>query len=280
MKKIVLIAGCLILFAACGGNIEKKAGQYLDSARRCMEQGNFAGAKLLIDSVRTEFPKAFAARRDGIRLMQEVEMAESERTISYQDSILSVLNGRLEEVKGKFRFEKDVKYQDMGSYVIESQIPENNVGRNYLRGQVDETGRMTIVSNFSGSSYIHHRSVRVSCNDNYVDSPVSDDFYEFKDLGVCYEKCNFTNGEDGGMAAFIAINKDSELVVRLNGDRTVDMKMSGGDKEAISELYSLSLLLGSISEATAIRDEAERHIRFIKLHMNDYAPADSVAEAE
>ena len=268
MRKLLFLTISLAALSACGPDVEKLAQQYLDAASECYTEGNYEKAKLLIDSVKSEYPNALEARRNGIRLLQKVEMAEAERTILYQDSAAASMRRQFNDVKDGFVFEKDEKYQDLGLYTVASQSLENNIGRNYIRGQVDEKGRMTLVSNYSGSSYIHHRSLRLSCGDNFIDTPVSEDFYEFKDLGVCYEKCNFTDNEDGGAAAFITLNIGNDITVSMKGERVVEIKMTDSDKKAISELYSLSMLLKSINEAEWLRDEAARKLEFVKSNLS------------
>lgn len=257
---MVLVALALI---SCGKDENKLASRFLKAASECMERADYQQAKFYIDSVKIVYPKAFEARREGIRLMQQVELAEAQRTLAYQDSALAVLNVRLNEVRGRFVFSKDEKYQDLGLYTVASQALEKNSGQNYIRATVDEKGRMTLVSNYHDASYIHHRSLRLSAGDDYMDTPVSDDFYEFRDLGVCYEKCNFTDGNDGGAAAFVALNRNAKIQVRLNGSRQVLMTMRSSDRDAIAELYSLSQLLKSITEATNLREEALRKIQFV-----------------
>lgn len=263
MRRIATMVLAALAIASCGKDENKLASRYLKAASDCIGQSDYQQAKIYIDSVKIVYPKAFEARREGIRLMQQVELAEAERTLAYQDSALAVLNSQLNEIKTGFVFSKDEEYQDLGLYTVASQALEKNAGQNYIRGMVDEKGRMTLVSNFHDAAYIHHRSLRLSAGDDYVDTPVSDDFYEFKDLGICYEKCNFTDGNDGGAAAFVALNRNARIQVRLNGSRQVLMTMRSSDRDAIAGLYSLSLLIKSIVEATGLREEALRKIRFV-----------------
>lgn len=277
MKKSLFIIVALATICSCAGNIDKKASRFLDAAQSCFEHGDFQSAKLYIDSVREVYPKAFETRKKGIRLMQQVELAEAERTVAYQDSVQRIMLAQFEEVKSGFVFEKDEKYQDMGLYTKASQALEKNPGRNYLRAQVDEQGHFTIVSNYSGSSYIHHRSLRLSVGSDFAETPVSDDYYEFSDLGICYEKCNFHAGRDGDIAAFVSLNRNEDIDVMLKGEKTIRAKMTAADKEAISELYSLSLLLTSITESKALEDEALRKIRFVNENIAR-TESDSVAQ--
>lgn len=258
----------VLTVCSCGQDENKLAQRFLDSATTAFQNGDFASSKLMIDSVRIVYPKAFEARKAGIRLLQKVEIAEAERTVAFQDSALVRLREKFEMEKSRFVFEKDEKYQDLGIYYISSQSPEKNVNRNYLKAQADEKGRMTLISNFSGSSFIHHRSLNLVSGDSYVDTPLSDDFHEFEDLGVCYEKCNFAAGNDGEAAAFIAMNVSGRIDVTLNGaERKVSYRMTDADKKAVKDVYSFSLLLSSIEEAVSLREEALRKIEFVNANI-------------
>lgn len=78
MKKMILLTCLCCTFLACE-DIEKKADKKLQAAREAFEQGNYSEAKILIDSIKILYPKAFETRRAGIGLMQEVELQEQEK---------------------------------------------------------------------------------------------------------------------------------------------------------------------------------------------------------
>lgn len=87
MKKVILLAClCCTLFSC--EDVEKKAGEKLQAAREAFELGNYNEAKILIDSIKMLYPKAFETRRAGIGLMQEVELKEQEKSLVYLDSML------------------------------------------------------------------------------------------------------------------------------------------------------------------------------------------------
>ena len=81
MKKILGLLVISTLVISCGESIEQKAGHHLDNAKEAFSIGNFNVAKQEIDSIKILYPKAFEARRQGIRLMQQIEEAEQMRII-------------------------------------------------------------------------------------------------------------------------------------------------------------------------------------------------------
>ena len=285
-KNIIAIICTSLFLCGCGENIEKLAGKHLDNAKEAFSMGKFNIAKQEIDSIRILYPKAFETRRQGIRLMQQVEEAEQMRTIEYEDSIIALITEAFEKIKGDYVFEKDEQYQDLGLYTIKSQAVTRNIDRTYIRASVDELGRMTLVSSYRGSSYIHHDWLKLSVGEKYVNTPESRDRHEFTDLGVCYERLSFINGNDGGAAAFISANKDADITYTLyrktgpDSSRPVyrNLKMTKDDRYAIAKLYDLSQILLSLTEHKNLRDEAERHLMFIRSKIKDGSAQDTIQE--
>ena len=277
MKKSLLLLAVMALSVSCGPNVEKLATAHLDNAKELFSIGNYNVAKQEIDSIRILYPKAFEARRQAIKLMQQIEEAEQMRAIEYEDSVIAVATAAFESIKGNFVFEKDDKYQDLGLYTIKSQAPNRNIDRTYIRASVDELGRMTLVSSYRGSSYIHHEWLKLTVGDNYVDTPVSDNRHEFTDLGVYYERLSFLNGNDGGAAAFISANKDADIKYTLYRTTGPDsskpvyrnLKMTKDDRYAIAQLYDLSQILLTLNEHKKLLDEAKRHLEFVRSHIQE-----------
>ena len=277
MKKTLIILAIIALAASCKENVEKLASKHLDNAKEAFSIGNYNLAKQEIDSIKILYPKAFETRKQGIRLMQQVEEAEQLRALEYEDSMIVAATAAFEKIKADYVFEKDERYQDIGLYTIKSQAPTRNIDRTYIRAQVDEQGKMTLISSYSGSSYLHHDWLKLSVDDKYVDTPVSNDRHEFKDLDVCYERVSFLNGNDGGAAAFISANKDADIRFTLyrqtgpDSSRPVyrNLKMTKDDRYAIAKLYDLSQILLALEEHKNLRAEAERHLMFIRSRIKE-----------
>ena len=277
MKKTLIILAIIALAASCKENVEKLASKHLDNAKEAFSIGNYNLAKQEIDSIKILYPKAFETRKQGIRLMQQVEEAEQLRALEYEDSMIVAATAAFEKIKADYVFEKDERYQDVGLYTIKSQAPTRNIDRTYIRAQVDEQGKMTLISSYSGSSYLHHDWLKLSVDDKYVDTPVSNDRHEFKDLDVCYERVSFLNGNDGGAAAFISANKDADIRFTLyrqtgpDSSRPVyrNLRMTKDDRYAIAKLYDLSQILLALEEHKNLRAEAERHLMFIRSRIKE-----------
>ena len=106
MKKIGLVALFALLLAACDDGGEKEGSTAFAKAETALKQENFNEAKLQIDSIRILYPKAFEARKQGIRLMQQVDLKEQQKSLVYLDSMMQVKQAQLDSIKGNFVLEK------------------------------------------------------------------------------------------------------------------------------------------------------------------------------
>ena len=269
MKKVTLLA-CLCCTLLSCENVEKKAGEKLQTARAAFERGDFSEAKMQIDSIKILYPKAFETRREGIGLMQQVELKEQEKTLVYLDSLLQQKQGELDALKGKFTLEKDAEYQQIGNYLHPSQVIEKNLHRSYLRFQVNETGQMSMTSIYCGPSNIHHISVKVVAPDgSFAETPASKDSYETTDLGEKIEKADFKMGEDGNVMGFLYLNKDKNIKVNYQGERSYSTTMSPADRQALAGIYELAQILSSITQIKKEMEEANLKVEFVKRKMQE-----------
>ena len=269
MKKVILLAClCCTLFSC--EDVEKKAGEKLQAAREAFELGNYNEAKILIDSIKMLYPKAFETRRAGIGLMQEVELKEQEKSLVYLDSMLQAKQKDFDAIKGKYTFEKDAEYQNIGNYLHPSQVIEKNLHRSFLRFQVDENGVMSMTSIYCGAHNIHHVAVEVTAPDgSFAETPAAKDSYETTDLGEKIEKADFKLGEDGNVMGFLYLNKDKNIKVNYQGERPYSITMTAADRQALASVYELAQLLSSMTEIKKNMEEANLKIEFVKKKMEE-----------
>lgn len=269
MKKTIILACLCGTLIACE-NVEKKAALKLSEARAAFEVGNYNEAKMQIDSIKVLYPKAFETRRQGIYLMQEVELKEQQKTLEYLDSMLTMKQQEFETMKNRFVLEKDTAYQRIGHYLVPAQVIERNLHRSFLRFQTDETGIVSLTSIYCGSYNIHHTAVKVTAPDgNFTETSVSHDSYETTDLGEHIEKADYKLGEDGGLIAFVAANKDKNLRVDYLGERPYTTHMMPADRQAAADIYELGKVLSSITEIKKNMEEANLKIQFIQKKMKE-----------
>ena len=264
MKKIGLSALlALALLTGCGDGGEKQAQLHLQKAEQALLLENFSEAKLHIDSIKVLYPKAFEARKKGIKLMQQVDLKEQTKTLAYLDSVMLVKQAQLDSIKGGFVLEKDTAYQDIGNYFYPTQTVEKSLGRSFLRGQVNELGEMSLTSIYCAGGQLHHTSVKVSVGELFAETSVSKDSYETTDLGKTIEKSDYKIGEDGGVVGFIIANQDKNIQLHFIGDKTYRTVMDKNDRKAIVKLAELARVLSSMEEIRKQQKEASLKIQFV-----------------
>ena len=264
MKKIGLSALLgLVLLASCGDGGEKEAQKRLQKAEIALQQENFSEAKLQIDSIKVLYPKAFEARKQGIKLMQQVDLKEQGKTLVYLDSMMLVKQAQLDSIKGNFVFEKDTAYQDIGNWLYPTQVVEKNVGRSFLRGQVNELGEMSLTSIYCAGGQLNHTSVKVSVGDTFAETPMTNDSYTTTDLGHTIEKADYKVGNDGGVTGFIVANADKNIQLTFIGDKTYRTAIQKNDRKAIVELTELARILSGMEEIRKQQKEANLKIQFV-----------------
>ncbi len=264
MKKAGLTTLVLAaLLTACGSD-DKKAGELFQRAELSFADGDYSLAKLQIDSIRTLYPKAFDVRKSAVRLMQQVDLKEQQKTLVYLDGVMAVKQAELDSIKGRFVLEKDTAYQEVGNYFYPTQVVEKNIGRSFLRGQVNELGEMSLTSIYCAGGNIHHTAVKVTAGDLFAETPASLDSYETTDLGKAIEKADYKLGNDGGVIAFLVANRDKKNIrLEFIGDRNYKTVMQPNDVKAIAELSELARILTGIEEIKKEQKEANLKIQFV-----------------
>ena len=264
MKKTGLSALlALSVLAGCGDGGEKAAQLHLQKAEKALQMEMFSEAKSQIDSIKVMYPKAFEARKQGIKLMQQVDLKEQQKTLVYLDSAMQVKQAQFDSIKGNFVLEKDTAYQEIGNWLYPTQVVEKNVGRSFLRGQVNELGEMSLTSIYCAGGQVNHTSVKVSVGDTFAETPMSNDSYTTTDLGKTIEKADYKVGEDGGVVGFILANQDKNIQLTFIGDKTYRTAMQKNDRKAIVELAELARILSGMEEIRKQQKEANLKIQFV-----------------
>ena len=253
----------LSVLAGCGDGGEKAAQLHLQKAEQALQMEQFSEAKLQIDSIKVLYPKAFEARKQGIKLMQQIDLKEQQKTLVYLDSMMQEKQVQLDAIKGQFVLEKDTAYQEIGNWFYPSQVVEKSVGRSFLRGQVNELGEMSLTSIYCAGGKLNHTSVKVSVGELFAETPMTKDSYTTTDLGRTIEKADYKVGEDGGVVGFIAANQDKNIQLTFIGDKTYRTAMQKNDRKAIAELSELARILSGMEEIRKQQKEANLKIQFV-----------------
>lgn len=271
MKLKYIILGALpILFWACD-NLDEKAEQLYKEASTAFKENKFNTAKILIDSIKSTYPKAFETRKKTIRLMQEIEIAEQERAIENLDSIKNIMIKQYNNIKCKYLYIKDSLYQDYGTFICPEQDLRKYSDRSMLYASVDERGIMKITSIYLGQRAIEHHSIKiVSTDDNsFIETKYSDNHYSTSLYGMVNEKTEYELGKtDNGLIEFIIYNKNKNLYMEYNGIHPYKRKLTKTEVESIESIYNLTKTIKTITEINEQEKEANNKINFYKKKMD------------
>lgn len=260
MKQILYFILVALVAVACGNGPEDKAALLLDEARENVEKGCYDEARGLIDSLRECYPTAADARREALKLENELEMKAAKVELAKTDSMLSVESERLDTMKQSFVLEKDPKYQLVGYYVVPEQIG-SKMHKTALRAQVNEKGEMVLISVVHGRQ-LNHKSISVASSDG--ESANTPDCFSFLTHNVVgyEEEASYKLGEDGGVIAFIANNPGTMTVTCKGKSRLYSFQLSPSDKFAVRRCYLLARKFDSVKRLREQQEKLALKVRF------------------
>lgn len=98
MRHILRYSLSIVLFASCSANYDEKAAVMLEQSRAALAQKQYAAAKDTILSMRVRYPEAIEARKQGILLLDSIEMEAA------ADSMLNATGDEWERLQVKKQF--------------------------------------------------------------------------------------------------------------------------------------------------------------------------------
>lgn len=131
MKKIIPFALACLLAGACTS--EKKdpnleAAPMLESARALMFDKKYQAARDTILAMRKQYPTALEVRRQGILVMDSIELLQAQDSLAVLDGIFQIENRKLDSISRLNNRGRNSPYYDQKNKVF------------YLRQNMDEMG--------------------------------------------------------------------------------------------------------------------------------------------
>lgn len=271
MMKIekLLIAMCALSLTACNSD-NRNAKALLERANQSFVRFDYELAKLQIDSIRKLYPKETELRKEGVKLMQMVELEEQTKTLTFLKDALAKQTAAVDSAKGEFVLEKNAEYQQVGNYFYPTQLPERNDGRSYLRAKVSEQGRFSLTSVYCAGGRMHHNRVKVVSGDVFAETPVSGDTYEMNLGSRVVELADYPRAKDGGVVALLLkVRPTDKVQLIFEGEKTFATFLTPDDVKAVQALARFSALLETREKTNAQIKEAELKIRFLKQRQSE-----------
>ena len=263
--KTILLASVACLMAACAEDVERPAQVYLARAQQSYANKQYHTAKLQIDSIKALYPKAFDTRKQAQALLLQVELAESVNDKSYTDSLLQDMRARVSPLAGQLYLDKDARYQDVGNYYAASHSVEKNVGRSYLRPQVDERGRHSITVFNRGKAIAAHLLRFTASDGTFVEVAATEAPYVTSDATGRTERVDFVPSPIGTVGSFVKLHSGERIKVELLGhDGKATLPFEKADAAAMITVYELSSVLTAVAELEKQQQELSRRIEFFE----------------
>lgn len=263
----------VIFFSGCNPHKqeEAEADKHIQLIMELIHANKLNEAKAQIDSVHALYPRLVKKRKVVVALNDTIILRESYKTMHYCEQVLPQMKKEYEKLLTFFEYEKNQKYDETGKYVYNTQLAEQNAGKNYLKVEVAEKGDMNLVSVYSGSK-INQSTLKVSTSvlsaSTDTTSKNTGVFHSFNDGSTYYEYLTFVNEADGGVVSFVNSNKNSEIKVTLQGTRNFSYILNETDKKAISASFLLSNAIKTIRKTENDLRIAQQRIGKIKLLYN------------
>ena len=258
-----ILLSCLVVLSACDkkDNGQKEAEALLQEARAMLGTGHYGQARLLVDSLRATYPRAFDARREAIGLMDEIEIQQANHDLTATDSALTDVGQTLKTLKNDFLLEKDERFQTVGFYKDKKQ-PASSLHRTCLYAEVDEDGQLFLVSVLQGKRIQHDVIVVGTGADNSIESPRCLSFLTDSSNGY-EEQATFKKGSDNGIVEFIASNSGSTIHVECKGSGgSHGYNLSKADVQAIVRCHELAQVMQNVRQMKHCADSLRMKVRF------------------
>lgn len=253
-----------ILLGGCSDKEEYAAKALYQRAYHSFENKQYSLAKLQTDSIKTLYPKAFEVRSAALRLLLQIDYAESCLGLSYTDSLLAETCKRIPTLTKGLYFDKDARYQETGTYYAPTHRSEQNTGRTYMRPQVNEHGDHSIVVFRRGTPIDAHTLRFTAPDDTFVEVSATAEPYIMSDATGRTERTDFVLRPIGSIGSFVSMHAGSQIKVTLIGHKgTISIPFSKTDAAALIQVYELATALCSTKELEKQQAELNRRIDFI-----------------
>lgn len=236
---LFLISIVVLLFISCGPSQRELAVQQINRAKQSIIEGDTIRSIAQLDSVKILFPKAevqkVVAKNMAVELVRQL--------IDQRKNQLSLIDSAIMGLETKFTKEK-TEYDQYVQYIPKRQTFDRSWNRSFLLVNLDERGEIYLTSNYMGSEWLYHTSIRVYDEDLQAKSDVVEltnplnhrsDFLDYK-----WEKVSYMQGKSDALIQFIAEHSDRSLKCVFLGKQSYYILLEKYDVETVVEALALS----------------------------------------
>lgn len=242
-----------LIVAACGDGAKDEAMKLYDQSAKEIENRNFAGALVLLDTLNSRYPDQTAVRRDGLRLRAMAMEGIATDSISSADRALAEATLRLEAVAPKFRHvDSSVGLE---GYFLPVGVSEEFMSATAIQPRVTDKGYFYIVANVQGKA-IGLRSISLV---DGADTMTSADIQPSRVINVeGSEIASFNPEEVDGLAPWLERHPSASKIVLRGSKGDATIKLTDKLRGQILECYEYSSALQADRLAKIRREKYER----------------------
>ena len=269
MKPIFVSLVSIFLLLSCSGMSDaEKAAALVDSARSLVIAGQLNEAKIRLDSVHYSYPKCVAQRRLAKDLQDSVVFIEAQRTLSYSDSLLAIVQAQADPLLKKFTYEKQEQYEDHGRYVHRLLRTDKNLERCYLQVYITDDYQAMVRSYYAGNSELIQSSIEMQAADDNQQFSGNEHHFTLPTSPAHRSILSLHNDRSLELLNFVSSHMGDRIRVNLVGMRgskpaNYVYYLSDNEKNAIQDTYQLGIFMMDIHKL-------EEAIRIANLQINKY----------
>ena len=250
------IAGVMLAaLVACSGDNEKKLAQALyDQAEEAIDAAHYSTAVLLIDSLKTTYPRQIDIRRRALHLTARAGEGLALQRLQSADSLLAAVTAESEAMRDQI---KQVDNPVEKYYVAASAKPAEFIGSDGLQARLSPDGQLYIISSL-GSRKVKSTAVAVeSTGERAETSSVAHDG-ERNDRSMGAEVITFMGVECDSLANFIAAHAADPITLTFMGEKNYSMTLPKSQAEEIAVVTRYATLLRRGRAAVVEKEKQQR----------------------
>lgn len=254
-RSIISAMAALSILASCSGSGDKaKAQALLDEATTAYDAGNYAGALVLTDSIKSAYPAEIDVRRQALHLATRATEGLTVQKLQEADSLVAVLTVKGDSLQ---RLVKYIKNPIEGYYTGATTDPESIGTINGLQARISPDGDFYIISSLKGKS-IKSTSVTVSCNGESASTTAVAHDGERNDRSMGAEIITFMGVECDSLGRFINQHRAIPMTLTFNGATSYSIPLPAGQASEIATLYDYATTLRRAKLASIEKERLTR----------------------
>ncbi len=268
------VISLLPILASCSGKTYPEAESMLTTIRQNIDQGNFADAITMMDSLDSRYPEATTVRAQVLALRPAAIEGNTIVQIASADSVIAVTTQVIDSLTGQF-------VHVMNPALVENYYAPISVNKSSLINttavypRVDEEYNFYIVCSHAGKN-LGLYALQLDCNGMTAktnDIPAGDERSFSTQYG---EKAVFSeaDAEEIGKLAQSAMHVGGTITF-LGRKTNATLKLSPAEIDAIASSYAFSQAHKDLTLAKIRREKLERQLQIARNQKaNAVAPSD------